>query len=480
MNKNLLVLFGVLWAVFVFNVVSVSTATGQKTSRPALVTTGSAVQAAVKTGSVATKTVDRKPNINKAEERKRANVQTPVPVAKVQSTPVLKNGGPNIRVRLATISGEGALKMERAGFVKTEKGSVITKVKENDTIKFSRRGADIYVNGKKAGSTVLIDAESVKEENSFLFQNRRYRGGVKITAHRDMQGVLVINELPLESYLYGVVPKEIIPSWPKPVLLAQAVAARTYALHKMEKNKASMYDVESTVWSQVYEGKDGEFPDTTVAVDETKGLVMYYGKTLIDALFHADGGGYTESSHAVWGNDVPYLRAVKDFSTNKNTYEWTVKTTRENLEQALRGAGKDVGTLKEIKLSALRKRPMKVSDRGESGRIISLVAVGTKRSLTIPGTSLQSILGLRSTLFDIYIDHNPKEDVDQIKSDKTWHTFGKGNQVIYIKGYGWGHGLGLSQWGAAAMAKTAKASEKDFYMTILKHYYHGITLKKIY
>ena len=91
------------------------------------------------------------------------------------------------------------------------------------------------------------------------------------------------------------------------------------------------------------------------------------------------------------------------------------------------------------------------------------------------GDSLRSILGLKSTLFDFYVNHNPAKG-----TGKAYHNFTGNNDTVYIKGHGWGHGLGMSQWGAAEMAKRATPGDANYYQTILRHYYSGITLKKMY
>ncbi|WP_288191232.1 SpoIID/LytB domain-containing protein, partial [uncultured Veillonella sp.] len=202
---------------------------------------------------------------------------------------------------------------------------------------------------------------------------------------------------------------------------------------------------------------------------------MTYGGAPIQALFHADGGGYTEDSVHVWGGHEPYLKGVKDYAHNSDTSAWTVRLTRAQLESKLRAAGKDVGTLKEIKLSPLRKRPMNESDRGVSGRIKAAVFVGSKRSLTISGDSLMKLLGLKSTLFDFYVNVRPPATADSFKKPKAYHRFKKANDIVFIRGYG----LGMSQWGAAAMAQKA-GNAKEYYKTILGHYYTGITFDKQY
>ena len=185
--------------------------------------------------------------------------------------------------------------------------------------------------------------------------------------------------------------------------------------------------------------------------------------------------GFNKKLLNVWGSDVPYLKGVKDFSTGTSTSNWTVTTSRQALESKLNAASKGVGKLKSIQLTPLGKPGQQTSDRGVSGRIKSATFIGTSGKTTVDGDALRSILGLKSTLFDFYVNHNPAKG-----TGKAYHSFTGKNDTVYIKGHGWGHGLGMSQWGAAEMAKRANPGDTNYYQTILRHYYSGITLKKMY
>lgn len=333
------------------------------------------------------------------------------------------------------------------------------------------RAGKVYINGKNMGTSVLLKDEANK--GAFSGLSRTYRGNIRVQANGSAMNF--VNEIPMEDYLYGVVAQEAVQSWPAAALEAQAVAARTYALYAMNQNKDKAYDVELSDASQVYAGKDGEAASTTRAVDATRGIIMTYGGRPIDALFHSDGGGYTEDSVNVWGNDLPYLKGVKDYSNHVGTTTWVETTNRKAIESKLNAAGKGVGTLKVIQLSGLKAAPMRVADRGVSGRIKSATFVGTQRKITVSGENLRAILGLKSSLFDFYVGHKPP----QKENGKTYHTFSKKNDIVYIQGHGWGHGLGLSQWGAAEMARQ-HANQTGYYQTILRHYYKGIDIVKWY
>lgn len=177
---------------------------------------------------------------------------------------------------------------------------------------------------------------------------------------------------------------------------------------------------------------------------------------------------------------MPYLRGVKDYAQNSDSSAWTVKLSRTAMENKLKAAGKDVGTLKEIKLSTLRKRPMQQTDRGVSGRVLTATFVGSNKTLTLSGDTIMKIFGLKSTLFDFYVNVKAPASADSFKNPKAYHTFKKATDIVSIRGYGWGHGLGMSQWGAAAMATKASSKGADYYKQILTHYYTGVSVEKEY
>ena len=274
-----------------------------------------------------------------------------------------------------------------------------------------------------------------------------YRGYITLLKRK---GLTVVNHVLVEDYLCGVVPKEMPPSWSAEALRAQSVAARTFALKNRKRHASEGFDLCSTSHCQVYEGVSAEMWTTTEAVNRTHGEVLFYKGEVIDALFHTDSGGMTESSENVWGSSVPYLRAV--IESQMQTQPWERSVSLDALMQKMEKSGKPLGTLKEIRLS-----PLSIGkgsgDRSLSGRVRSVLFIGTTGSVVLSGNDLRSIFSLPSTLFDIRF---------------------RGGEVIF-SGYGSGHGLGLSQWGAKELAEKGKN-----YKDILLHYYSGVTLEKLY
>lgn len=354
--------------------------------------------------------------------------------------------GPDVEVGLLSASAADITALD--DFRAEVNGKTVKKYKNGTRLSISRSGKNVVINGKKMGDKVYL--VTGKTAPSFQVKGNRYRGMMKLIPSTWGTGVTVVNVVPMELYIQGVVPREIVPTWKIDAVKAQAVAARTYAVYHKNGFRSAGYDVTDDTRSQVYGGVSAETEATNRAVRETAGEVVTYGGKPIDALFHSSGGGYTENSENVWGSMVPYLRGVKEEYTGN---PWT-KTV--SLDSFARSMG--IGKLKSISLSKLKiGSSHKAKDRGISGRVKTIDVKGKKGMKTITGEKMQGMYGLSSTLFDISI---------------------KGKNLI-IKGYGYGHGLGLSQWGAQAMAEK-HGDGKDYYKKILTHYFTGTKIEKLY
>lgn len=366
-----------------------------------------------------------------------------------------ENQGPDVEVGI--ISGNSEVKVEgNASFKVIADGKLIKENPEGTTLVFSRDNNKVKINGKTAGSIIYLESNS---EAPFSVKGNRYRGVMKIIPARWNSGLTVINILPMELYLRGVVPREIIPSWKSDAIKAQAVAARTYAIFHKNGYRSAGYDVTDDTRSQMYGGYSSETKATDKAIKETSGEIITYNGSPIDAVFSANAGGYTENSENVWGSKVYYLRAVPEVSYSVIDEPWVKEMSLNKFRENLVQRGIDVGEIKNIKLSKLKKGPMKTGDRGVSGRVKYIDVVGKKGIKRITGEKLQVIFDLDSTLFDFNIKNKGKN--------------------IEIIGYGNGHGLGLSQWGAQAMAEKY-GDGKNYYKRILSHYFTDTKIEKIY
>ena len=314
------------------------------------------------------------------------------------------------------------------------------------------RNEQLLLNGKKLkGAELVIKADSKHEQDNYYFTVGRndYRGAAKIIVKHGK--LTLINLIDVEAYLAGVVPEEMPSDWPQEALKAQAVAARTYALQNRGRHENDGFDLCSSTHCQQYLGMKSETKAASKALADTKGEVLVHQGQLIEALFHTDSGGWTENSEDVWGSRLPYLRAAEE--AEKYTKAWKNTYNAERIASLVsKQAGKDIGNLREIRLSPL-KLGKSASDRSASGRVKQVVFVGSKGQAVVSGNDLRNLLGLHSTMFNMVLQHK---------------------QVI-VDGYGWGHGLGLSQWGAKALAEKKKP-----YSEILFHYYQNTAIKKLY
>ena len=242
-------------------------------------------------------------------------------------------------------------------------GSLWKKFPARTPLQIALKGNAVTVGGAAAAGAVevrpLSSAGSVKITDGYA-----YRGAIRVMKSPQRWGLTVVNVVPVEEYLYGVVGKEMSPSWHREALKAQAVAARTYAISHKNYFASRGFDMTDDTSSQIYAGINGESPSVIAAVDATRGEILTYGGKPIDAFFCSTAGGWTENSENVWGSRIPYLRGVSDDSSRMPSYRWSVTTTPEKLAANLTAAGKGVGKVRSITLSPLGKRPMAVSDRG--------------------------------------------------------------------------------------------------------------------
>jgi stage II sporulation protein D len=350
-----------------------------------------------------------------------------------------------------------------------------------------------------SGEEVQISSNPITIESSdglVTIEGKTYRGigEIAINSGGTLSG---INEIPLEEYLYGVVPRELppVPYGEIEAQKAQAIAARTYALNNLGKRSSDGYDLLPTPSDQVYGGYEAEHPVSTQAVQETTGVVATYDGELITAVYNSTSGGYSANNEDVWSSaPVPYLRGVPDAEKGKSLehvptlevfknhsnpnslraskegdyesdwskyHRWTFEWTAEEISNVMGSYfNTDVGQVLEIN----------VIKRSNSGRILEIEFV------TENGTFYEYKDKVRWALK--YINSNGGQSVllstlfyiEPVIDPKTKAVSG-----FQVYGGGWGHGVGLSQTGAVGMATKGYTYEQ-----ILKHYYQGIELEKRY
>lgn len=354
---------------------------------------------------------------------------------------------PDLRVGLA--SGRASLTITPAGgkaTVQTGSSKTIT-LAANTAAAIRWQDGAFLVGREKLRGEVLVIRPAAKAGELSL-DGRRYRGALELR-HRG-GGLTAVNIVPVDGYLRSVVPEEMPVDWPAEAIKAQSVAARSFALASRGRHASEGYDLCTTTHCQLYTGTAAEKSASDAAIKATRGEVLTYGGKPIEALFHTDSGGMTENSEDVWGSHVPYLRAAKD--TPAKTMPWTKTISRADLGRKLAAKGHTIGRVRSLALSPLAiGRAAK--DRTASGRVKTMTVKGTKGTATLSGTTWRSLLGLKSTLFDVKL----------------------AKDMVTFTGYGSGHGLGISQWGAERMA--AKGAS---YAEILHHYYTGTKLQQLY
>lgn len=354
---------------------------------------------------------------------------------------------PDLRVGLA--SGRASLTITPAGgkaTVQTGSSKTITLAANTAAAIRWQDGAFLVGREKLRGEVLMIRPNAKAGELSL--DGRRYRGALELR-HKS-GGLTAVNIVPVDGYLRSVVSEEMPVDWPAEAIKAQSVAARSFALASRGRHAGEGYDLCTTTHCQLYTGTAAEKSASNAAIKATRGEVLTYGGKPIEALFHTDSGGMTENSEAVWGSHVPYLRAAKD--TPAKTMPWTKTISRADLERKLAAKGHDIGKVRSLALSPLAiGRAAK--DRTASGRVKTMTVKGTKGTATLSGTTWRSLLGLKSTLFDAKLTKD----------------------AVTFTGYGSGHGLGISQWGAKRLAETGKS-----YADILHHYYTGTKLQQLY
>ena len=358
-------------------------------------------------------------------------------------------------------------------------------------------GLAVVVDGarRRLSSHTVLTVENDDPRGIWLGQ-RRYRGALQISGRGGR--LRVINSLGVETYLASVVGSEMPHEWPLAALQAQAVAARTYALR--QRSRGGGWDLKATVASQVYRGVESETPSTREAVTTTRSLVLVHRGKLIDAVFHSSSGGVTESSGMVWRYQQPYLVSVPDYDQHSPVHRWQERFDARSLKQRL----PEIGGLVDVD----------VLNRSTSGRVRQARLRGPSGSLVLNGKELRRRLGLKSTLVNFEMVSGtsmPTWTPQPVLASITNAAVSSGSRInritasvatgasrsmpkllappppvllndsiqtrsampssglqLLVRGQGFGHGVGMSQWGAHGMAEQGA----DF-RAILGHYYSG-------
>ncbi|GEM_PF-198467 len=429
----------------------------------------------------------------RVEARQRASHMRVEPLAVPPETPVIRVGLLE-GARDFTFSAGADFLLEAAGgeeplaaagvypggewrVVLTDRGMTLTS-SQGERVELPRR--DVRLTPVDPAATmILYDLETGQGYFWSTREDLQVRGSLEFLARE--RGITVVNVLDIESYLLAVVPSEMYPTMELEALKAQAIAARTYTLRSRGRYSSRGFDVLATVASSAYRGVAREHPATTQAVLETMGQVLTYQGSLAETVYTSNAGGFTAASADVWGGARPYLVGVPEWGAGEDgpafplspsaleswlmgipdvyssrsrlgllhTFRWVYRVDAQEIDRRV-GRVAPIGRV-------LRIIP---GQRGMGGYVNRVTVVGTAGVHTLQGDAIRSLLGgLKSTAFKVQPVVGP---------DGTPQSF------LFFGG-GFGHGVGLSQFGAAGMAEAGATAGE-----ILMHYFPGTTLSANY
>lgn len=412
-------------------------------------------------------------------------------------------------VNLASVNGFYIGKYSGTVFEEKKRTNLteLTVTFSDDAITATNNGSVIYT------ATNLEDGLGIFPtvggmERVLSIDGEKYRGGLdfkKINGKNVITNVVFMN-----NYLYGVISREMSPSWHKEALKAQAVCARNYAANNLGKHSEYGFDLCSSVCCQAYSGVRYETDNSYAPVDETSNQVLTYDGKLAQLYYCSSSGSRTEDVKNVWGNSVPYLVSVD------NSYEdtanipngiWTGSITCDEATTIMRNKGYNVGQVTDIK----------VTEYSENGRVLKMEVTGTNGTKTFEregcrtifntitksqeftvrgnGEAAQNVPTIRTTdgnsTSDMRVDEvvilsaTGRSTLNALNLFATNGTYQQTYQITHseattntgfiFEGTGWGHSVGMSQYGAKGMAEIGYD-----YIDILLHYFPGTNLENAY
>lgn len=400
-------------------------------------------------------------------------VPTPVPTPTPEGVP---RAEPRLRVGIAVDTNAVQLAGSNGFTVTEEGGAVLARVPAAEVWTFSTGADGVSARGASGSFAGRRRPLRISPEGAgnLTIAGRPYRGDALIIERAD-QKLTAVNVVELEAYLQGVVPRELgkRPASEIEALKAQAVASRTYAVGNLGSRSSQGFDVYATVMDQVYGGLTDEDSIVSRAVRETAGEIMMYEGRPILAYYASTCGGTTAAIEDSWPTraPLPYLRSVSDqvpgtdqyYCSSSNRFNWTTRWTRAQLlavlSQTLRSHTKGAVT------SVRRVDDVRIVDRNKSDRAtVRVTADG--RDYTLRADSVRWVLRpqpgpaiLNSSR--LYALEAPRDD--------------GGVTELEIRGGGWGHAIGMCQVGAMGRARAGQS-----YSQILRAYYTGVELRRLY
>ncbi|MBI4637524.1 MAG: SpoIID/LytB domain-containing protein [Candidatus Rokubacteria bacterium] len=305
-----------------------------------------------------------------------------------------------------------------------------------DTVRATARAQAIEIEGRRASGFRL------RSERPIRLDGREYPATLELVPNGS--GMAIVNELPLEEYLVGVLRGESSDRWPLEALRAHAIVARTYAAYQRTISGAKPYHIVASTAHQQYAGRVPASSPLWIAVSETRRQVLRWEGELFPAFYHTESGGYTEDPRTVFAaRNMPALKPVRcEFSTGSPHYFWSLDLPLADLAEIMRRHDVGVGSVIAIQ----------VSERTPSLRAAVVTVHGSLGSVRLLGNDFRRMIGydtFKSTLVAVSI----------------------AGDVARFVGRGYGHGVGMCQWGAKGMAEQGYSAAQ-----ILEFYYPGATL----
>ena len=309
-----------------------------------------------------------------------------------------------------------------------------------DVVRAAVANGAVEIDGVRAPSFRLSGSGPIR------VNGREYEGRLEVIRTGDV-GLVVVNELPLEDYLVGVLKAESSERWPAEALRAQAIASRTYAAYHRLHNAARPYHIVASTAHQQFAGRVTVGSPAWAAVQETTGQVLRWDGELFPTFYHANSGGYTDEPRNVFGTrNVPALRPVVcPLAAGSPNFQWTLELRLGDLSERLQRSGFGVGAVRNVE----------VTERTISLRAGTVTVRGSAGTQRLRGNDFRLAIGydtLKSTLFAVAVD----------------------GEVARFSGRGYGHGVGMCQWGAKSMAELGASAEQ-----ILAFYYPGTALSTL-
>lgn len=375
-----------------------------------------------------------------------------------------------------------------------EKGSVFAPDQNFISVKNSTGGV-IFISDENCGISSSGGKLSLKAASE-----KEYRG--KMNFFLSNGALCAANVVECEEYLYSVISKEMSPSWNKEALKAQAVCARCFAYNNKNKHSKQGFELCDTVCCQAYAGTSSETENSYAPVNETNGQYLLYNGKVCETFYCSSMGPTTENVKYVWGSEYPYLISVENpYEDYENVYngKWEKTLTKQRATEIMNSKGYDIGDVVEIKALEYSpsKRVIKLSVKGTKGEkifekdacrsVFSEVTPSLYFTISGGGEKVYPTVSLRSSSQNVSKAANNIKIVSDkgtfsanticaIGGDgkKSYSPASADSSAYTFSGYGWGHGIGMSQYGAKGMADAGFG-----YVEILTHYFPGTTVGKI-